>query len=267
MNYFKRVTATVLLLCSVTFLVAAEKDVKVCVYSPKLTISDFKSLKTKFDDYLSSYGNLTLQPFSSYASFENYLIESKNYLAIMPGWLYSSISSHKPMQTLLIGSRNGVTKENFYLVFNKNKKFSTSEEIHIATALDDSFADSIITRNQKFKKLKQKQFLRVSKDIDALMSLTFGIAGVDIALVSKDVLDFYTERNAAYAKEWSLIPANEFSSAIMILATEKDARKELRDKANTIYNMIESKRGKSLMSLIAIDAWEKPKQKGESNEK
>lgn len=267
MNDFKRVTALILLLCSATFGVAEEKPVKICMYSPKLSITDFKSLKTKFDDYLTSRGNLTLQPFSSYASFENYLIKSSNYLAIMPGWLHSAITSRKPMDTLLIGSCNGVKNESFYFVFNKNKKFSSSEEVHIVTALDDRFADSIITRNQKFKKLKQKQFLRVSKDIDALMSLSFGIAAVDIVLVSKDVLDFYSERNAAYVKEWSLLPADELSSAIMVLVTEKSAKKDLREKANTILEMNKDKKGKGLMSLIAIDSWEKPKQEGESNEK
>ncbi len=248
-----------LLLLSVGTRVTAEDSVTLCLYSPKLNISDFKKFKTEFDNYFVNQGQITFQPFASAKDFEKYLKENKNYLAIMSGWHFKSLVFKNSMKLLLVGCDGDKTQEQFYFVVNKTALPTKTKKIHIATALDVGFADGIISHNKCFSNTKKNIVLRVPKDIDALMSLSFNVFNVDAALVSEEVYKSYQKRYPAYAKDLQATPSG-IKSAIMVVAAADETPGAVVKKAMIISSMNKDAEGRELLSLLKLDAWEKPTQ-------
>ena len=252
-----------------SFLSFSEEPVALCLYAPDIPVQNFKKLKTDFCDYFKKKENLYFQPFANQGDFESYLNDKKNFMAIIPGSQLKALTSRDKLQTLYYGVFKNESDEKFFLIFKKNLKFDKLKKIHIATALDAQIVGDILSRNQSMLKDVKSEILPVSKDIDALMSLTFNVFHVDVAIVSEKVYNLYSARNKTFSKELTKVDSN-FCAKKTIVIAPKDCAKTIYQKSKILTKLSEDKKGREFMTFLSLDSWKVCKKNREmegSNEK
>jgi len=163
----------------------------ICFYNAESNINNYISLKKGFDGYLSQFGNYTFQPFTNRVDFENYLGIKGGGIFILSSGHYRELTDIYDITPVLIGVNAGRTTHREVLV---TKKSSANLE-----ALRGKKIASANSKQYSIGLLKQMiglghpglfasiRILQVPKDIDAMMTITFGMA--DAALATQESLD------------------------------------------------------------------------------
>lgn len=248
-----------------------DQPITLCLYSPTLSIQNFKALKNGVNEVLNPM-DITFQPFASSHDFESFISENRHYLAMMTGWHHEKLKAKHNMQIVRYGVLNEQTKDRFLLVYKKECDLTNIENLQLATSLDTDLAKRVIKQTELSQGETQPVILQVPKDIDALMSLTLNLFDIDMALISEEVLKSFSER---YPNETKSLQKkySTFSTPRMIIGISKDAPASVSAKLQVITKLKESKRGAELMQLLKLDNWIEPDQQlsekkvGDENEK
>ncbi|HEX5330198.1 hypothetical protein [Sulfuricurvum sp.] len=235
MRFFSLIFLVVMTLCA--------DNVKVYLYTPEINVNNFKSLKMNFDSYLSIYGNYELQPFSDKETFEKYL-KKRNSIAILSSWHYHEIAKKYNLEAMLVAKKRGSITDRKILVGQKN---SVLKGI-VTSAYDKEYTGellSTITKNNS----KELSVLKVPKEIDALMSVGFGMS--KFALVSKDSFSLLQTINPVLAKDLKIYYESEPEYRMLLVCNEID--KEDSKLISVFKNMELSDSGKSILNSIGID--------------
>jgi hypothetical protein len=217
--------------------------VKVYLYTPEININNFKTLKTSFDLYLSNYGDYELQPFTDKDTFEKYL-KKKNSIAILSSWHYFEIAKKYNLEAMLVAKKRGSITDRKILVGHKNIALKGV----VTSAYDKEYTLGLL-KNMTSDNSQELTILRVPKEIDALMSVGFGMS--KFAVVSKDTYNLLQNINPTLAKDLKIYYESD-PEYRMLLATNEIDREE--SKLISIFrNMDYSDAGKSILNLIGID--------------
>jgi hypothetical protein len=219
------------------------ENVKVYLYTPEINVNNFKSLKTQFDTYLSGYGEYELQPFSNKETFEKYL-KKRNDIVILSSWHYREIAKKYNLEAKLVAKRNGSTTDRKILVGKKNMVLKGVVTSAYAKEYTDELLDSMTQESAKVLSI-----LKVPKEIDALMSVGFGMS--KFALVSKDTFEQLQRINPALSKELKIYyeSSPEFRMFLACNGVDKEQNKLI----SILKNMEQSENGKNLLQMIGID--------------
>ncbi len=233
------------LILAVIFLASTllSDTIKVCLYSPEVNVNNFKSLKAGFDAYLSGYGNYELQPFSDKDTFEKYL-KKKNTVVILSSWHYREIARKYNLEAMLVAQKKGSITDKKILVGPKNAPFrgvvtSAYDKEYTTTLLEEMGGESI----------RGLSPLRVPKEIDALMSVGFGMSR--FALVSRESFHHLQQINPVLSRELKIHYESE-PEYRMVLACNETTPEEKR-LISIFKNMENSDAGKNILKLIGID--------------
>lgn len=217
--------------------------IKVYLYAPEINVNNFKSLKMSFDTYLGGYGEYELQPFSDKETFEKYL-NKRNAVAILSSWHYREIGKKYNLEPMLVAKKSGSTTDRKVLVGKKNLSFKGI----VTSAYPKEYTDNLLA-NITGGNAKALSVLKVPKEIDALMSVGFGMSR--FALISKDTYAFLQTVNPVLSRELKVYYESgpEYR---MFLACNTPGKEE--NKLVSIFkNMERSETGKTILNMIGID--------------
>lgn len=247
----------------------SEEPATLCLYTPNIPVHSFKKLKAEYSAYFSKKENLYFQPFATQDDFEKFVADKKNFMAIIPGCRLKALPSSHKLQSLYYGVSDRGPDEKFFIISQKSQLLRKLKKIHVATALDAQIVEEIISRNKSFTEDVETEVLPVSKDIDALMSLTFNVFNVDVAIVSEKVYSLYSERNKNYSAELAKTDSGFMAKKTIVIAP-KNCPDTLRKKSQILTKLKEDKKGRDFMTFLSLDSWKKckgSKNMEESNEK
>jgi len=186
------------------------EKITVYFYSSETNINNFKLLKMEFDNYLSGFGDYEFQPFKEKEMFENHIKDKKRCLILLSSWHYRNIYKTYSIRPFLVGVRDGDIYQKRILVTSsgtgnsvtleeakKNKIASASSIQHTRSVLAEIFGEKGAAESA--------DILTVPKDIDALMSVSFGMSRS--ALTTENSLEKLKTINPALYK--NIIPLAE----------------------------------------------------------
>ncbi|MGR3218374.1 MAG: hypothetical protein ACUZ8H_00970, partial [Candidatus Anammoxibacter sp.] len=160
-------------------------------YNPESNVDNFASLKSVMDLYLKKSGNCRFQPFIDKEIFEKQFKGNQDALAVLSSWHYNCLKKETNIKPILVGVIDGKSTQKKVLSSKKSiNNIKMLEGARIASAGSEEYTGNLL--KQMFGKENEKlvdsfQLLVVPKDIDALISVGFGLA--DAALTTENSLD------------------------------------------------------------------------------
>lgn len=214
---------------------------KVYFYTTESNISDFKSLKVSFDKYLKYFGKYEFQAFSKKETFEKYL-KKDDVILILSSWHYQQIIEKHSLKAKLVALKKQSITDTKVLVGRIGSTYTGT----VTSAYSRQYSKKLI---DNFTKTDTLELLIVPKEIDALMSVGFGMN--EFALVSRDSFELMKKVNTHLSEQ--LIVFNESSPTYRMLVASK-LRDEHDKKLIDIFTTMNLKdEGKKILDILGID--------------
>lgn len=231
-----------------------EGKIKIYFYSSETNINNFKSLKMEFDRYLSRFGPYEFQPFSARDVFEKQVRGKDNCLVLLSSWHYRQIHNEYGLMPALTGVREGKRYQRKILVADKEAPdIEAAKPGLVASASSLEYTLSVL--KAMFKKQAEHPFnvLTVPKDIDALMSVAFGMAR--LAFASRNAFDELKGVNPKLCDRMKVVAEGD-DDLLLIVASPQgfaDNRTKLID---MIKNMPTEPDGLKKIRMLGLDGWQ-----------
>jgi len=244
----------ILFLCVPHDVSAAEPNkIMVYFYSAESNINNFRSLKMEWDAYLSGFGPYEFQPFRDKNDFETHIRDKKKCLVLMSSWHYSHIREDYSLSPALVGTRKGDKYQKRILVGKGDTvKMENVKNGRIASASSMGHTRSIL-RDMMGNDADAANILAVPKDIDALMSVGFGMS--QYALAAESALEKLNALNPLLHKNIKVI-AEGSKSLMLILAFPKNFTGDGEKVIRVIQDMPANADGKKKMRMFGLDGWQ-----------
>ena len=235
----------------VTFAAFAMGDkTTIYFYSSETTINNFKSLKMEFDRYLSRFGPYELQPFSDREAFEKHVKDKEKCLLLLSSWHYKNIQKEYSLKAALAGTRKGKKYQKRVLV-GRDKTLRAGR---IASASSVQHTSSYLKMMLKGRYKEDKtRILTVPKDIDALMSVGFGMS--KLALTTRNALEELKMANPVLYQKMEILEEGE-GSLLLILAIPEGFTRDARKMVTIIQDMATDPDGKEKLRMLGLDGWQ-----------
>ncbi|MBW2111397.1 MAG: hypothetical protein JRH00_08160 [Deltaproteobacteria bacterium] len=233
---------------------SGEDKIKIYFYSSETNINNFKSLKMEFDRYLSRFGPYEFQPFSARDVFEKQVKGKENCLLLLSSWHYRHIHREYSLMPALTGVRNGKKYQRKVLVaHDKAPDIESAKPGLIASASSLQYTISVLKRMLKKYAGHPFRVLTVPKDIDALMSVGFGMAKLGFA--SKNAFDELRGVNPRLCRKMKVVAEGE-ETLLMIVALPQGCTADREKMVGIIKNMPNDSDGRKRIRMLGLDAWQ-----------
>jgi hypothetical protein len=250
-------TIALLLIGLVAFYVisSGEGKTKIYFYSSETNINNFKSLKMEFDRYLSKLGPYEFQPFSSRDVFEKQVKGKENCLLLLSSWHYRHIHKKYTLTPALTGVRNGKKYQRKILVAGeKSADIKTGKPGLVASASSLQYTNIALRSMLQAKYANHPfQVLTVPKDIDALMSVGFGMA--KLAFASENAFDELKGVNPRLCSKMKVMAKGE-DTLRLILAVPQGFTGNSKKTIDVIKNMTMDSDGRRRIRMLGLDGWQ-----------
>ncbi|MFC1617145.1 hypothetical protein ACFL2K_02895 [Candidatus Margulisiibacteriota bacterium] len=225
-------------------------------YVPEANINNYISLKNMFIEYLSSYGDYNVQPFNKKEIFEKALQNKRDGIFIMSSWQFKNLRKKynlKPYLVMLDLENTNITKE--VLIVYKNmtpEKFLKGGAI--ASSRDKKYVKSILKNIFKGRDISKIRVINVPRDMDALMSVGFGMA--HCSLVLADNLEILKKINPNFFSEIKKIGEGDKMLRPLVVAT-KNSKVDIENIIAILEGMGKDPKSKALRQFIGFSTWKK----------
>lgn len=233
------------------------QDITILFYNSEANLNNYSTVKAQFDRYLSQFGPFKFQPFSKRDIFEKVVETTKApRILIVSSGHYCAINKKSPLTPLLIGLRGGKNSFRKILVAKGPSNVHELKGAVVASSGSQESTQSLLREmlgQDQETLVSTMNVLQVPKDIDALLSLDFGLARC--AVSTKENLK---QMETAMARKSGLIELFESREIMMpIAAVEKSlGRNESLDRLiQVMKDMKASKIGRENLSLLSMDEW------------
>ncbi len=214
---------------------------KIYFYTTEANVNDFKSLKVTFDQYLSQYGDYDFQPFNKKEIFEQFL-KNQDIIVILSSWHYKQIAKKYDLEAKLVALKKESMTDTKIIVGKKGLQFDGTITTTYSQDYSRKLIDTLIQNNNL-------NILNVPKEIDALMSVGFGLS--KFALVSKDSFELLKNVNGFLAKQ--MIIYKESKPNFRMLIASKLKNQYSKECINLFKSMNSDLYGKKILNLLGID--------------
>ncbi len=233
-------------------------------YNPETNINNFSLLKRSFDSYLSKHGEYYFQPFRNRSTFEKHALSDDKSIVIMSSWHYNVLPEEIKNKYIpyMVSTHNGSYTYKKVLVTNinspsldklKGSRLATSSSIEYTQELLSS-----ILGKKSTELVGSINILKVPKDIDALMSVSFGLASV--SLTSERNLSNYNKINPNHSRNLNVIKtSNDLLRPLVIVPRNKVD--ETTNLVSVLNSMVKEESGKTYLKMIGVDSWVKVNKK------
>lgn len=232
--------------------------IKVYFYNTETSINNFKSLKMAFDQYFSRFGNYEFQPFKDRTAFESAIRDARNGVVIISSWHYRQIYKTHSLTPMLLGKLNGGNRQKRMLVtratdslkdWTRGTLASASNVQHTRTAIVNMVRTDGVPRDYK-----SINILKVPKDIDALMSVGFGMSTT--ALATETSFKRLEQINPGLCQKLRIV-AEGCEAFLTVLAAPAEHSASFAKIINIIYEMPQDDAGKKQLEMIGLDGWQR----------
>jgi hypothetical protein len=204
----------------------------------------------EFDRYLNNYGSYEFQPFSDRETFENQVKKRGQCILLLSSWHYNKIYKEYGLKAILVGTRNGKKYEERILVASDE----TVKVGSIASASSIQHTDSCLQTMLKDKSAVDiTSILTVPKDIDALMSVGFGMS--KFALTTRNTLTELKMANPMLYQKLKILAEGE-EALLLVVAIPEQFTQDVKGIVTIIQNMAADPDGKERLRMIEIDGWQ-----------
>ncbi|MCF6149144.1 MAG: phosphate/phosphite/phosphonate ABC transporter substrate-binding protein [Candidatus Kuenenia sp.] len=242
--------------CRPGLTVFAESKYTIYFYNPESNIDNYASLKTKFDLYLKKIGPYQFQPFSNRNTFENKTRGQHNCVLILSSWYYKELKNLFSIKPVLIGTLDDNSYQKKVLIAKKNINCPAMlKGCSIASSGGKEYTVEFLQSMLKEKDkeiVETLQILNVPKDIDALISIGFGL--VQAALTTEYSIEMLADINNGLYKNLSILAMSE-ESLLPVVAIPAESGHVVPELVETIANMEETPDGKSNIQMLGLDGW------------
>jgi len=232
---------------------SGEGKIKIYFYSSETNINNFKSLKMEFDRYLSKFGPYEFQPFSARNVFEKQIKGKDNCLLLLSSWHYRHIHKAYALTPALTGVRNGKKYQRKILVADeKGPDIETAKPGLIASASNLQHTLSVL--KQMLNKYAAHPFrvLTVPKDIDALMSVGFGMA--KLAFASENAFHELQGVNPRLCRKMKILSEGEKTLLLIVAQPQRVGESGLKA-LDIIKDMAKNPDGRKRIRMLGLDGW------------
>jgi len=237
--------------------VASSEKVFIYFYSSETNINNFKSLKMGFDKYLAEYGPYEFQPFKDRETFEKHIKGKEKCLLLLSSWHFKNICKDYSLRFALTGLRNGKKYQQRILVaLDTVLSIDDIVGTNIASASSVEHTKSVIAGMFEKKEITAKMpILSVSKDLDALMCVGFGMSKA--ALTTRNSFEELKNINPIMYRKMKIL-AEGRESLSLIVAVPVDFTEQAVQPINVIKSMTMNPDGKKKMQMLGLDGWQEP---------
>jgi len=207
----------------------------------------------EFDRYLSKFGPYEFQPFCARDVFEKQVKGKENCLLLLSSWHYRHIYKKYALTPALTGMRNGKKYQRKILVAGERPADIEAKPGLIASASSFQYTTSALKRMLKKFAEQRFQVLTVPKDIDALMSVGFGMA--KLAFASENAFDDLKGINPMLCSKMKVLAEGE-ETLRLILALPQGFAGNSRKIIDMIRNMPMDSDGKRRIRMLGLDGWQ-----------
>ena len=208
----------------------------------------------EFDRYLSKFGPYEFQPFSARDVFEKQVKGKENCLLLLSSWHYRHIHKKYALTPALTGMRNGKKYQRKILVTGgKPADIKAAKPGLVASASSLQYTTSALKRMLKEFAEHPFQVLTVPKDIDALMSVGFGMA--KLAFASENAFDELKGVNPRLCNKMEVMAEGE-ETLRLILALPQGFKANRKKIVDMIKNMSMDSDGRKRIRMLGLDGWQ-----------
>ncbi|WP_284379567.1 hypothetical protein [Litoribrevibacter albus] len=235
-----------------------EKLTPIYFYDPEITISRNSTLKQKLDQFLVQRGNYQFQPVTDRDIFSSLTATETDSVFMMSSWLFDSLINKAELTAQLVGIKNNTPYYKKLLVIHKDHLSTPPSELIVASTGSSAYSNSVLdnilnkTGLSRYKDITRSKLLSVPKDLDALLSVGFGMA--QAALSTEDSL---LQLQRLYQNQHQQLEVLGLSAPLMriLVVTPKQSSPETARLIHVIEQMGQSQTGKISLSLIGLDSW------------
>jgi hypothetical protein len=226
-------------------------------YNTETNINNFATLKMAFDIYLKDHGGYYFQPFDLRENFESVIGKEQDSVYLLSSWHLKALQQKKiPLEIALIGTSKGNTTQRKVLSVKKDiTSFDMLKNTVVAGAGSEEYIQSVLKQilgKEHEALLKDIKILIVPKDIDALMSVGFGMATA--AISAESGLDKLAMMNPNQLRELHSLGFSE-ADYLLIAATLKKPDQQEAQLLEVLRKMSEAAEGEANLKLLGIDGW------------
>jgi hypothetical protein len=208
----------------------------------------------EFDRYLSRFGPYEFQPFSSRDVFEKQVKGKENCLLLLSSWHYRNIHQKYALTPALTGLRNGKKYQKRIVVASrKSADIVAGKPGLVASASSLQYTNSALNSMLQGKYTHPFKVLTVPKDIDALMSVGFGMA--KMAFASENAFDELKLINPRLSSKMKVMAEGE-ETLRLILALPQGFKGNRKKTIDMISNMPMDADGKRRIRMLGLDGWQ-----------
>jgi len=228
--------------------------ITISFYSSETNINNFKSLKLEFDTYLSKFGDYKFQPFNNRETFETYLKEQKSCVALLSSWHFAQIRETYRIKPILVGMRNQEISQKSVLVAKEaGITLDSVKNVQIASASSIEYTHNMLKELLSDPSAaEQIKILVVPKELDALMSLGFGMAKA--AMTTAHSVEQLQTMNPALYKSLNVL-AESKESLLLIVAISEDCGDQEQRISTLLQEMSDQPNGKRNLLMLGLENW------------
>jgi hypothetical protein len=228
-------------------------------YNPESNINDFRSLKKLFDVYLSRNGAYQFQPFDKKNTFEEFLKKHKNDVFLLSSWHYQNLreQGYSNLKPILVGTING--DFTYTKILSTKKKIKNMKQLlgkRVASAGNKNYTKNMLNNMAAQQQLNLSfNILTVPKDIDALMSVLFGMA--QGALTARHSLKTLATINPRKHRLLHQITESQPIMLPVVVAYGSATKISSNKLLDAIENLPSSSAGKEILGMLGWNGWKK----------
>ncbi len=233
----------------------AEEVITVYFYNSEANINNFIPLVAGFDNFLSRSGSYRFQPFKERKTFEQEIRGKEKYLVLLSSWHFSEIRKIYSLRPLLVGVRNGRTSQKRILMGAESlKDIKGINSGQVASAGDEGYTRTLLREMLPDKELAESvRILKVPKEIDALMSVGFGMS--KSALITENTLGTLKKTDPSLYSKLKILAEGK-DSLLPILAVPETFSEQAAALIEIIKDMPgKNAEGNDIIKMLDLDDW------------
>lgn len=229
------------------------KKATIYFYTSETSINNFASLKMEFDRYLSRFGDYEFQPFKDRTAFEKQIEKAADGLVLLSSWHYQEIQKTVHLKPVLIGLLGGQMTQKRILVGQTGSSLNQIKQ-RVSSSADDRFTRLLCDKMLPPQGATEKQYavLTVPKDIDALMSVGFGIS--NMALTTENALKRLQVVNPGLHRRMQVLARGQ-ETLLPVLAVLSGKNDQIIGLLDVIEKMPQTEEGRRRIAMLGLDGW------------
>lgn len=238
--------------------VFGESQYTIYFYNPESNVDNFASLKTRLDLYLKTLGPYQFQPFCDRNTFETNIQGKQDCVLILSSWYYKELMAFFPIKPIFVGVVDNESTQKKVLISKKDiNNLKMLKGVSIASAGSKEYTNKflkLMLGKEHAWLVDTFQILSVPKDIDALISVGFGL--VQAALTTEYSISKLSSINQGLYQKLTILAKSD-DSLLPIVAVPKTHNSKVSKLLEVVENMGKTVEGKKDIQILGIDSWKR----------